>query len=130
MISSNGYCRLANGRAPKKCRNDKAGTDFSTSLSGCKDVCSAHASCVGFYHLSHSSSPNEHCFPIPSDTSCPTGFYLDGNGPLATSMNDLIAVTHPHYTCFGKKLGKILQSLHFLFKLPYTMIKQHRLNDA
>ena len=115
MISSNGYCKLVNGRSPRKCRNDRVGVDFSTSLSGCKDVCSAHASCIGFYHLSHSSDPKEYCFPIQSDVTCPTGFYADGTGPLPALMNDLKADTrNPHYTCYGKKLGKVFQPLYFV----------------
>ena len=122
MISSNRRCRHVNGHNPRNCRNDKAGTDFSISLSGCKDVCSAHASCVGFVHFSHSSVPNGYCYPIPSDTSCPTGFYMHGTGPLTASMNDLKAdlkAANPHYACYGKKLGKVFQSLHFVLKFPY-----------
>ena len=120
MISSNGYCRLVNGHNPRHCRNDKVGVDFSTSLSGCKDVCSSHASCVGFFHLSHESDPNEYCYTIPSDATCPTDFYMHGTGPhFATSANDLKADTsNPHYTCYGKKLGTVFQSLHFVLKFP------------
>ena len=121
VISSNGYCRLKSNRDPRKCRNDRVGVDFSTSLSGCKDVCSAHATCVGFYHLSDPSDPNEYCFPIQSDLTCPAGFYDDGTGPLPASMNDLTASTHlteSYYTCYGKKLGKVFQSLHFVLKFP------------
>ena len=124
VITSNGYCLLANGRSPRKCRNDRVGVDWkSTSLSGCKDVCSAHATCVGFYHISAPDNPNEYCFPIQSDLTCPTGFYDDGTGPLPASMNDLIGSTHlteSYYTCYGKKLGKVFQFLHFLLKFPYN----------
>ena len=46
---------------------------------------------------------------------------MHGTGPLAASMNDLKADTsNPNYTCYGKKLGKVFQSLHFVLKFPYN----------
>ena len=99
-----GFCDHVSGEDPFECyrahyENYTLSIDVS-SQSLCEDHCTARSSCVAYEY-----DYSKHCFLIPSERSCPSGFEVDNNAiPIAASMNDLKAYPNPGYdwVCYGK----------------------------
>ena len=98
MITSSGTCKHVNGGYPSYCYNGNV--NFQSI---CEGYCTSEASCVGYFY--HASGDN--CYLIPSNNSCPSTFILHSQTNLATTMNDLVAVSYSGYVCYGKKSGKL-----------------------
>ena len=93
-ITDKGYCINVFGKQPYKCRRDDV-----ASQSLCEDLCTALSSCIAYEY-----GYSKYCDLIPSERSCPSGFYsIWGQlGPIAASMNDLKADPSFGWVCYGK----------------------------
>ena len=90
MIGNKGYCEHVSGELPYLCYRD------GVSSQSCEDHCTSGASCIAYYYHKYGG-----CYLIPSKKSCPSGF-IYGLGPIAASINELKAHSHPDYVCYGK----------------------------
>ena len=103
---NDGSC-LVNGKSSWT-RCEKFAVD---DLSDCEAACTAHEPCVGYFF------DGDFCYLIPSNHSCPTGYYLsiksigEYSTDTAASINDLEASPYGRRgVCYGKNLGNIVRA--------------------
>ena len=107
---NDGPC-LVNGKTSwTKC--EKLADD---DLSDCEEACTAHEPCVGYFF-------DYLCYLIPSNHSCPTGYYLSistirGSTKIniAATINDIEASPYEQDlvyggVCYAKNLGNIVRA--------------------
>ena len=106
---NDGSC-LVNGKTSWT-RCEKLAVD---DLSDCEAACTAHEPCLGYFF-------DYLCYLIPSNHSCPTGYYLSiqtirgSTKPnTAATSNDIEASPYEQDrmyggVCYGKNLGNIVR---------------------